>query len=121
MSSLQHQLHQLQASCTLFEQQQQAASNSTTAVASSQHKLDQRMQQLEQQGQRQAGSSRAADSAVAERLHLLEQQVACLTESTAENQVSMTNGGSLSGFCRCCSCMKMGKNTVSYKSCAGHA
>jgi hypothetical protein len=89
MSSLQHQLHQLQASCTLFEQQQQAANASTTAVSSSLRRLEQRMQQLEQQGQRHLGSSRAADSASAERLHMLEQQVAWLADSAAENQVSI--------------------------------
>jgi predicted phage tail protein len=88
MSSLQHQVHQVQASCTLLEQQQQSANTSTTAVASTMRKFEQRMQQLEQQGQRQLSSSKAADSAVVQRLHSLEQQVACLGESLADTKVS---------------------------------
>jgi DNA repair exonuclease SbcCD ATPase subunit len=87
MSSLQHQVHQLHATCTLLEQQQQAANTSTTAVASSIRKLEQRMQQLEQQGQRQSSSSKAADSAVVQRLQTIEQQVACLADSATETQV----------------------------------
>jgi chromosome segregation ATPase len=89
ISSLQHQVHQLQATCTLLEQQQQAVNTSTTAVASTIPKFEQRMQQLEQQGQRQLSSSKAADSAVVQRLQALEQQVACLADSAAETQVML--------------------------------
>jgi hypothetical protein len=87
MSSLQHQVHQLQATCTLVEQQQQASNTSTTAVASTIRKFEQRMLQLEQQGQRQLCSSKAADSAVVQRLQELEQRVACLADSAAGTQV----------------------------------